>query len=351
LIIQQIFTGIVPALIISSSKSLYDLIELSMQACGYLFWLGVRSQQIYDRSNSNEYNKENMNNSMMSIANIRIDQLHNVITQYNLQCESSNQHAYISIKNGASSYVVSGSFHALMNIQQLLQNTINNISCKLLNVHCPYHCILIKDCMELILDDAQRIGFELNRNKLQFPVLSTYDGSNLQKGNICLLRQLISLQCVDFVDWYTVCLQFACVAKQYNKNCTVILDFGVSGFPKYVGGIAVLTAKNLDIDENINIVACNSCEVPIHIERQYKIFDRNILYTNLEQLQTSIDVQKLHELNINDKKSINSNTNQSILQSQTENINSLLIIPVIATVYYAIPYELLIQGSNNTKKQ
>jgi len=271
--------GVVPALVIASCDTLDDLLTLSTNAICYLFWLGLRSQNIWQTIRQKKMKLTKESRCMMSVSNIHENALL-VLLEYINKAVDTKAHLHISIKNGPNTFIVSGDPDTIVFLKHKLQTSTSNKSfTKMLNIECPFHCSIIEDCLDQINNDAKRVKFNLERGRLKFDVLSTKNGLSMKQGSGCLVEQLICNQVVDIVDWYEVTKHVAMKASTYEPSQIAVLDFGPSGFEEFTGGISLLTAKNL-LHENLHLTmfACNSMHVADSITKKYTIYDRCSLY-------------------------------------------------------------------------
>ncbi len=189
---------------------------------------------------------------------------------------------YLSLINGVDACNVTGHPYALVNLQALLR-TIQadgaenqdrvpfskrkvKFSTNFINVSVPFHCPLLEPAVNLILEDLKNHPalrneglLELTTKDLQgIPVFCTHDNSLLQASvgeGKSMLHQLVSMQCVQPVQWGLTCRQMIA-----DWQITHVIDFSRGGASNSLGrmtqrnldgtGIQVLLAATEESDDN-----------------------------------------------------------------------------------------------------
>lgn len=136
-----------------------------------------------------------------------------------------------------------------------------------LSVSLPFHTPLVAAAKEKALADLEQHGLLLDASKLQFPVLSTYDGSNqkdtfAKASPIDFTAAVLQQICIDPVNWP---LNNHQLLRTYKV--THIIDFGPGR------GVAGISAKNLE-GAGVQIVSANSDEPnPKGYVSKWSLFD------------------------------------------------------------------------------
>jgi malonyl CoA-acyl carrier protein transacylase len=186
------------------------------KSLSFMISIVTRTQLEYLKLESKESNEIS---PMLSIAKINYFNLNKMVNDYNINCKTPLS---ISINNGCNCFVISGLKSDLNNFVNMFDNIIKqNGLISYLKCSVPFHSFILENSKKDIIKDNECIKFNVNKDLLSFPVLSSANGSNLQMENN-LYEELIKELAYVPVDWSKVILN----TVQYN--IATIIDMGPS---------------------------------------------------------------------------------------------------------------------------
>lgn len=199
--------GIVAAVVISKSRTEQEFVENTVNALQTLFWIGLRSQQVYPETtlspkilSDSLAHGEGIPTPMLAVANMPL-------TELQAQVDISNKFLgdghkiVVSLLNGPRAIVCSGPPKSLYGLNLLLRklkapSSLDQtkipfserklrFSTKFLPISSPFHCSYLESAVELILEDVEKnkIGF-LKELDLGIPVIRTDTGKLLNNFNM-----------------------------------------------------------------------------------------------------------------------------------------------------------------------
>ncbi|KAI9138416.1 fatty acid synthase [Paraphysoderma sedebokerense] len=243
--------GIVSAVVLASSDSYTSFVENSLKALKLLFYIGVRSHQVFPTTTLNpkitmdsiEHN-ESTPSPMLSISSLPVPKVQQYIDATNRHLPQDRK-VYISLINGPRSVVVSGPPQSLYGLNVALRKLKNDgqdqsrvpysqrrikFTSRFLNVTAPFHSVYLEKAIRIIKEDIARDGIHFQKEYLNIPVYCTDDGTNLQVAK----REDISLWLVEQICRKPVHWEKATAAKPL----THVVDFGPGA------SIGLLTQRN-----------------------------------------------------------------------------------------------------------
>lgn len=246
--------GIVSASVISLSSNEDEFIKNCKSALRLLFLIGVRAMKVYPivsidpniQFDSSE-NSEGLPSPMLSITNLPLETLKKCLeTTNNMLPEEEALH--LSLLNGPRAFVCSGSPKSLYGLNVMLRSMKANssmdqakipfserkirFSSKFLPISSPFHCLLLKQAVKLILKDVEERDVTLIGNKFHIDVINTENASIMTLSK-SLIQELVELICIKPVDWKRAV---------GLKEMTHVFDFG----PGHSSGIGALTFRNVE---------------------------------------------------------------------------------------------------------
>ena len=146
-----------------------------------------------------------------------------MVEQVNAELPAERQ-IYISLYNSPSNRILSSYRSSLLAFQEKYHEKISQKEIKFiyLQTTAPFHCPLMKPILELMSDEIQHIGFQIDAAQIKRPVFSFYDQKNYQE----LKSDDIPLRlCRDFM-LHTMHWDKALQPAAHDDTVTHILDFG-----------------------------------------------------------------------------------------------------------------------------
>ena len=246
--------GIITAVAISQADSWESFFEASKTALTLLFWIGLRSQQVFPQTamvpsliNESINAGEGSPTPMLSIRELSEDALQQQIDSTN-QYLPPDKRVSIGLFNGANNFVVSGPAMSLCGLNSRLRKIKStsgldqarlpfrerklNFTNAFLPITAPFHSPYLLAAYDLIVEDVHDLA--IPREDLQIPVYNTKDGKDLRgcdEANI--VPELIRMITFSALHWKP--------ATAF-PGATHILDFGPGG----ALGIGFLTQKIKD---------------------------------------------------------------------------------------------------------
>lgn len=277
--------GLIIAVIVSKADSWESFFDSSATALSVLFWIGLRSQQVFPQTEvlpsqvqDSVKNGEGNPSPMLSVRDLP----ENVLQQ---QIDSANQFlppgkkVAIGLFNSDSNFVVSGPTTSLCGLNSALRKIKNpqssdqtrvpfserklNFTNVFLPTTAPYHSPYLLTVFDLVYKDID--GLSISRDDLQVPVYNTKDGIDLRNCNDAnILPMLIQLMTSAPLHWKSA-TAFA--------GATHIVDFGPGGS----AGIGLLTQQ---IKEGQGIRAISATTLGTHASSssmgtKEELFDRD----------------------------------------------------------------------------
>lgn len=293
--------GIVSAVVFALSETREQLKQNIFKAVEFLFWTGVRMQQVLSfrpfvsRNEILEESKklsEQTPTPMLAVLHLTpqtVEKYVAVVNQSASLSKAPEKQLEVALKNSRRAVIVVGHPESLHTLVTLLHRTeapkhLNldqsrvpfskrkkEFSIKYLNVSVPFHSKQhLQLAVPLILRDFEGLGgINFQGSKLLIPVYSTKDGSDLRK-DAHLTETLVSLLCTEHVDWIQ-----ATAKASLEEGVTHIIDFG----PGETAGIGTVTGRN-----------CEGSGVQVLLAGSFKgvnqaILDKSILfYTSKDKI-------------------------------------------------------------------
>eukprot|EP01127_Copromyxa_protea_P004216 TRINITY_DN14111_c0_g1_i1.p1 TRINITY_DN14111_c0_g1~~TRINITY_DN14111_c0_g1_i1.p1 ORF type:complete len:3881 (+),score=986.19 TRINITY_DN14111_c0_g1_i1:27-11669(+) len=271
--------GVVSAVVISKSSTHEEFIANSIKALQMLFWIGLRSQQVFPEttlspkilSDSLDHD-EGIPMPMLAVSNLALPELQNQIDISN-KFLRDGQKIEVSLLNGPRTIVCSGPPKSLYGLNLLLrklkapatgdQSKIPfserkvRFSTKFLPISSPFHCSYLEAAVDLVLEDVKRNSLAFNDAPLAIPVIRTDTRKPLENDEE-LTRALVVQICIEKVHW---------VETIRSVSFTHLLDFG----PGRVSGIGALIHKNMD-GMGIQVVLAGTTETPSQVLQSRRHF-------------------------------------------------------------------------------
>lgn len=247
--------GIVAAAVMSLSNTESDLIKHTKKALEALFWIGLRSQQVYPSTQLSPTiladslaNGEGRPTPMLAVFGLTLSALQGQVDVSN-KFLATGQRIEISLHNGPRAFVCSGPPKSLYGLNLLLRKLKADSSTnqtkipfserkikfltKFLPISSPFHSSYLIPAVELISKDIERFGLNFE-TELTFPIpIISTDESCIMEPSLNLMLSLASQICEKKLYWQPTVTRIA---------STHILDFG----PGHKSGVGSLTHRNLD---------------------------------------------------------------------------------------------------------
>lgn len=263
--------GVIPAAIAAMGLSFDGIIEQTVFATRYLLWQGIRMEDAHDFiATPNAQVEKELGTTpkyMAAIQGFTSTELQNILDEFNKD-RSPQEFIYLSLDNETLRKVVSGAPDSLEKLRLYLQKDYvkknpfpaRNARFTYLNTSAPFHSPHIEKCIDIVVQDLQRINWEIDGKSLKIPLYSFSDGKDL-RSHPDLMRELVSLQAVRQLTWKKA-LSFV-----PQENITHIIDFGPGdGIAKlsraYVTGFGVETLCVANSSERNIIVSMQPQDIP-----------------------------------------------------------------------------------------
>ncbi|KAI6758650.1 hypothetical protein HG530_010890 [Fusarium avenaceum] len=237
--------GIITAAAGASADDWVSWREATRTAITTLFWIGVRTQQVWDAQH--RYNAisdamaqdsidhgERKPSPMLSIRGLTKEQLEVCIKAARRYLKDGPHYLSISMANGPEHFVVSGPPKYLygLNLQIRKRKQLSSqggladgVSSNFLDVSVPFHTHWLNDAVLMIHNDLKHIS--MPSSSMSVPVFSTENGQDLRShGNHG--PDLVSLVVSQGLDWISATSHIYPETNQEGKTQTV-LDFGPGG--------------------------------------------------------------------------------------------------------------------------
>jgi malonyl CoA-acyl carrier protein transacylase len=248
--------GLAAAVVVAMSQTEEQLVENTVIIVRYLFWHGLRMQQVSQRLDIT-------GSPMLTIKAPSSSVVEALLATANAKF---NQEALpplrLSLINAHNTFVVSGHPKQLAVLNDMLLRAAADPSettakvlfsarkpsmfANYLDTSAPFHSDLLKEAECLVMQDLKRLGLSISRDQLLVPVFSSFDGSDLSKGDGDLLAEMVSLQTTRPVNWP------ACISPMVIAGSPgFVLDFG----PGAERGAATLSARALQGTSTAVVVA------------------------------------------------------------------------------------------------
>jgi len=245
--------GIMAATLLSLTSTREELEQLAKPFAKLMLAIGLQAHQVLDFELAQKKTKNA--SPMISIRGLTREELERLmqVTVRKLRALLELQPGYdqrphlveehtemhIALRNRGHEFVVSGHTKALVALQEAVSRLITDPSAEqtrvpfskrkasgmamFLQVTAPFHCRMNQPTVPYVLQDAERLGLaDLSCDHFQFPVYSTFDGSNLQTAENAapLIEMLVRLQLTEENNF------LATVASLKPENLTHIVSFG-----------------------------------------------------------------------------------------------------------------------------
>lgn len=245
--------GIIAAVVTAAADSWDSFESISRSALTTLFWIGVRSQQVYPQQvlspaivkDAVEHG-EGVPTPMLSVRDMSQSQLQRFINQTNDYFPEDEQ-VSIGLVNNGQNFVVSGppmTLHGLnVRLRQVKAAPGDDqaripfskrkpvFSHSFLPITAPFHSKYLSMATEIIIDDVKDI--EVLGRSLRISVYHPSSGEDLSRSRKNIIPDLVRMITEEVVDW---------PAASKFTDASHILDFGPGG----PSGIGMLTNRNKD---------------------------------------------------------------------------------------------------------
>lgn len=180
--------GLIPAAFtaLGLSDTQYD--EALALFIEYLFLMGIRAQEVHptltateEESNKSEELGAKNPAPMVAVLGLTHKDIEEKVNETN-QTFAESDKIFVSLYNSPSNRIISGPRSSLIKFHELNQAYLkeNEVKYVYLRTTCPFHCEQMIPIREPFYADIDRIGFQFKGSDLKFPVISFYDGENLQ---------------------------------------------------------------------------------------------------------------------------------------------------------------------------
>ncbi|KAM0205669.1 hypothetical protein ACHAQD_009961 [Fusarium lateritium] len=240
--------GIITAAAVAMADDWVSWREATRNAITTLFWIGVRTQQVWDAQH--RYNTiseamvqdsidhgERKPSPMLSIRGLTREQLQTCITAARRYLKDGALCLGISMANEPKHFVVSGPPKYLygLNLQIRKRKQLSSqsdsadaVGSNFLNVSVPFHTHWLNEAVPLIQNDLKH--FPMSSSSMAIPVFSTENGQDIrsQSSQGMLGLDLVSLVVSQGLDWVSATSHIYPKATLEGEQQTV-LDFGPGG--------------------------------------------------------------------------------------------------------------------------
>ncbi|KAF4993969.1 hypothetical protein FGRMN_6100 [Fusarium graminum] len=296
--------GIITAAAVASADDWISWRDATRNAITTLFWIGVRTQQVWNAQH--RYNTiseamirdsidhgERKPSPMLSIRGLTEEQLQTCINAARRYLKDGALCLSISMVNGAKHFVVSGSpiFLYGLNLQirkrknLATQNrTADAASSNFLDVSVPFHTHWLNDAVPMIRHDLNHIP--TSSSTLKIPLFSTENGQDIRHGANEL--DLVSLVVSKGLDWVSA------TSRMYPDNSMdsetqTVLDFGPGG----VHGISSISsggASRIILAEIFFSIVPSCVFLALALGRLFWLFKKTSIPTATTFLYTKLSI-------------------------------------------------------------
>jgi malonyl CoA-acyl carrier protein transacylase len=219
--------GLIPAAFTALSLTGNSYEEALSLFIEYLFLMGIRAQEVHptltatDEETSKSETLGSKNPApMVAVLGLSHEEIESKVNDVNSKFNEVDK-IYVSLYNSPSNRIISGPRHSLIKFHELNQEYLkeNEVKYVYLRTTCPFHCEQMTPIREPFYKDIDRIGFSYKGSDLKFPVISFFDGDNLQ-GEESLGKKLCEDLMINTLYWDKAIKGAMLVG---SKN---ILDFG-----------------------------------------------------------------------------------------------------------------------------
>ncbi|WBW74907.1 fatty acid synthase beta subunit Fas1 [Schizosaccharomyces osmophilus] len=271
--------GVIVAAAVSASTDQQTFIENAKVALTTLFWIGVRSQQVFPTTTlppsvvaDSVANSEGNPSPMLAVRDLPLEILNKHIEITNTHLPEDRR-VYLSLVNGPKSFVVSGPARSLYGLNLTLrkekadgqnQARIPHSKRKLrfvnrfLSISVPFHNAYLAPTRSLLEKDLKGMEF----SPLRFPVYSTDDAGDLRFEKPSNLLMALSVMITEkVVHWEQAC---------NFPETTHIVDFGPGG----VSGVGAFTRTNKD-GQGVRVIVADAFDA-LDLGSKTELFDREV---------------------------------------------------------------------------
>jgi fatty acid synthase subunit beta len=240
--------GIIAAAAVALADDWVSWREATRTAITTLFWIGIRTQQVWDAQHRYNTISESMvqdsidhgerkPSPMLSIRGLTREQLQVCIKAARRYLKDGPLCLSISMANGPKHFVVSGPAKYLygLNLQIRKKKQLSSqgdladaVGSNFLNVSVPFHTHWLNDAVPMIHDDLKHIS--MSSSFMAIPVFSTENGQDIrsQSNHGTYGLDLVSLVVSQGLDWVSATSHIYPETTLEGKTQTV-LDFGPGG--------------------------------------------------------------------------------------------------------------------------
>ena len=189
-------SGMIPAVVLSSSTTLDDFIRHSTEAVRLAYWIGFRAGELSEQIGGEEWQRHPW---AVSVFKPDKEQLEQAIASFNTRV-SGKSGVCMASRLGQASFSVVGPGHLLKQFQEQCHSL--GWHSERVFVHALYHGnVLGMSAMEKVLQDVKREGIVFpSTNDLKKPLLSCRDGHLLKPSPTRLLDYILQIILVDPID-------------------------------------------------------------------------------------------------------------------------------------------------------
>ena len=213
--------GLVSGIVFALGASDQKFDELAKSAIRYMVCITYRTRKHFGTRSNQMGGSSDARLSMMSIRNHCVTHLQNRVNNYNANANSDNQKLYLGLVNSDDMAVICGCEPSLKAIREqlLTAGKISPADITDLEASEPYHSPWLAGVASGLEQDYPFIGFDFVGEDLLCPVMSTKDGSNLQRSRL-LISDFSELVCNENLDWPTT------LSTVLTPNIDFVFDLG-----------------------------------------------------------------------------------------------------------------------------
>ncbi|KAL9944439.1 hypothetical protein ACHAQF_008409, partial [Verticillium nonalfalfae] len=195
--------GIITAVVVATGKDWSSWREITRTTITMLFWIGVRTQQVWNTSSSNSAishamsqdcidHSEGTPSPMLSVRGLARETLQEYVDAANRYLKQSSRILSINMTNGPRQFVISGPPKYLYGLALQIRKakrleTRGNyeeedskekaVGSRFLEVSVPFHSVWLEDAVPFIQDDLK--GILLRPSAMAVPVFGSEDGREI----------------------------------------------------------------------------------------------------------------------------------------------------------------------------
>ncbi len=220
--------GLIPASLVAMGHADDAYYANMAQYVKYLLYLGVRAQEAYpyfdptdDEIKASEALGGKTPTPMVASLGATHEEIQKLVDEVNTGLPASEK-IYISLYNSPSNRILSSFRSSLIKFHAKIKDRVDSKELKYvyLRTTCPFHCPLMEGVRAPFEKDIQRLKFSYPGSALKIPVVSFFDGRNMQKDDEIAYKMYIDMA-INPLYW-----EKSMTPVKNDASITHIIDLG-----------------------------------------------------------------------------------------------------------------------------